>query len=141
MASDHVKEAPLEVPWVDWGPPVTAIADSGSDALSRWITTTCGQRFVTLLNESGPAILMVYDFNPLNVRLVKRLLEEDPHLKDTTWYEIEERSLDVDVFEEPVLSTLPYAIYTSKQAHWWQGILIDGQSILGLQASKSRRNF
>ncbi|KAH9855664.1 hypothetical protein C2E23DRAFT_814283 [Lenzites betulinus] len=57
-------EGPVRVPWVNWGPAVTRWF---KDELSgtRWITTTCGQRFVRA-HPNGR--LRVIDFNRLAIK-------------------------------------------------------------------------
>ncbi|KAI0674135.1 hypothetical protein C8Q78DRAFT_1184113 [Trametes maxima] len=55
---------PVRVPWAEWGPAVTRWFQ---DELAgpRWITTTCGQRFVRVRDDGR---LRVYDFNQLAIR-------------------------------------------------------------------------
>ncbi|EIW51536.1 uncharacterized protein TRAVEDRAFT_67709 [Trametes versicolor FP-101664 SS1] len=60
------------IAWAQWGPNVCRWLEASFGA-SRWITTTCGQRYVTV--EEDPidddlmrSTIVVYDFNPHNVR-------------------------------------------------------------------------
>ncbi|CDO70843.1 hypothetical protein BN946_scf184801.g36 [Trametes cinnabarina] len=58
--------------WTQWGPKVCRWLEASFGA-SRWITTTCGQRYVTVEedpidDESMHSTIVVYDFNPHNVR-------------------------------------------------------------------------
>ncbi|KAH9890078.1 hypothetical protein C8Q73DRAFT_736647 [Cubamyces lactineus] len=67
--------APLEpprLPWAQWGPNICRWLEVSFGA-SRWITTTCGQRYVTVEedpidDDSMRSTIVVYDFNPHNVR-------------------------------------------------------------------------
>ncbi|KAI0634990.1 hypothetical protein C8Q77DRAFT_1216962 [Trametes polyzona] len=59
----------LKLPWAEWGPAVTRWFQDELPG-TRWITTTCGQRFVRL-RPDGPAgsqRLHVYDFDELAIR-------------------------------------------------------------------------
>ncbi|KAI0632509.1 hypothetical protein C8Q77DRAFT_1059625 [Trametes polyzona] len=60
------------IPWVNWGPDICRWLEASFSA-SRWITTTCGQRYVTVEedptdDDSMRSTIVVYDFNPHNVR-------------------------------------------------------------------------
>ncbi|KAH9851606.1 hypothetical protein C2E23DRAFT_829886 [Lenzites betulinus] len=65
------------ISWAQWGPNVCRWLEASFGA-SRWITTTCGQRYATV--EEDPidddltrSTIVVYDFNPRNVhRLAAR---------------------------------------------------------------------
>ena len=69
-------QVPLTLSWSDWGPRVTRWFQDEL-ASTRWITTTCGQRFVRF-RESGR--LHVYDFNGRAIRryLNERRMRNDP---------------------------------------------------------------
>ncbi|KAI1794795.1 hypothetical protein LXA43DRAFT_1091402 [Ganoderma leucocontextum] len=67
-SSDH----PRSVPWNQWGPRCCRWLETSFGA-SRWITTTCGQRYVTveedpIEDDSRSSTIVVYDFNPHTVR-------------------------------------------------------------------------
>lgn len=55
---------PVRIPWAEWGPTVTRWFQDEL-AGTRWITTTCGQRFVRVRANGR---IRVYDFNELAVR-------------------------------------------------------------------------
>ncbi|KAI0777510.1 hypothetical protein BD413DRAFT_517383 [Trametes elegans] len=57
-------DEPVRVLWADWGPPATRWFQDEL-AGTRWITTTCGQRFVRVRADGR---LRVYDFNALALR-------------------------------------------------------------------------
>ncbi|KAL1941516.1 hypothetical protein VTO73DRAFT_6955 [Trametes versicolor] len=62
--SSSASTEPVKIPWAEWGPAVTRWFQDEL-AGTRWITTTCGQRFVRV--RAGGRI-RVYDFNALAVR-------------------------------------------------------------------------
>ena len=66
---DEVAEEPPSVPWAEWGPQHTRWFQDEFPG-TRWITTTCGQRFVRV---RGDGRLHVYDFNQTAMR---RLMHE-----------------------------------------------------------------
>lgn len=78
---------PLSVPWSVWGPNACRWLETSFSA-SRWITTTCGQRYVTieeeLTDDERPHChVLVYDFNPYNVRrLVQKYQPTPGEVKD-----------------------------------------------------------
>ncbi|TBU42890.1 hypothetical protein BD309DRAFT_865364 [Dichomitus squalens] len=60
------------IPWAQWGPRSCRWLETSFGA-SRWITTTCGQRYVTveedpIEDDSTRSTIVVYDFNPHTVR-------------------------------------------------------------------------
>ncbi|KAI0771127.1 hypothetical protein BD413DRAFT_551165 [Trametes elegans] len=63
---------PPRIAWAAWGPHICRWLEASFGA-SRWITTTCGQRYVTVEedpidDDSLRSTIVVYDFNPHNVR-------------------------------------------------------------------------
>ncbi|TBU47875.1 hypothetical protein BD309DRAFT_998100 [Dichomitus squalens] len=60
---------PPSVPWKDWGPAHTRWFQDEISG-TRWITTTCGQRFVRVRSDGR---LYVYDFNQ---RAMRRFLQQ-----------------------------------------------------------------
>ena len=60
---------PPSVPWKDWGPAHTRWFQDESVG-TRWMATTCGQRFVRVRNDGR---LYVYDFNR---RALRRFLQQ-----------------------------------------------------------------
>ncbi|RPD65264.1 hypothetical protein L226DRAFT_531145 [Lentinus tigrinus ALCF2SS1-7] len=71
-----LEQVPLTLSWQDWGPRVTRWFQDEL-ASTRWITTTCGQRFVRF-RDSGR--LHVYDFNGRSIKryLNERKLRDEP---------------------------------------------------------------
>ncbi|KAI9057481.1 hypothetical protein FKP32DRAFT_1350242 [Trametes sanguinea] len=73
--SASFKDTPTGPPrllWAEWGPQICRFLEASFGA-SRWITTTCGQRYVTVEedpidDDSMHSTIVVYDFNPHNVR-------------------------------------------------------------------------
>ncbi|KAI8978854.1 hypothetical protein BD414DRAFT_120490 [Trametes punicea] len=72
LPSNSPSRGPPRLPWAQWGPKICRWLEASFGA-SRWITTTCGQRYVTVEedpidDESSRSTIVVYDFNPHNVR-------------------------------------------------------------------------
>ncbi|KAI0367219.1 hypothetical protein BV20DRAFT_1024880 [Pilatotrama ljubarskyi] len=61
---DQRTDGPPTVPWAKWGPAVTRWFQDEL-AGTRWITTTCGQRFVRVRSDGR---LHVFDFNRLGIK-------------------------------------------------------------------------
>lgn len=113
------------VPWAEWAPPITFCIDLGGGIPSRWITTTCGQRFVVLpgpgddVDDSDtpeddlrrkPRAIVVFDFNLHNVRKAERELEVDPDAT-TKIVSREKKVMDAqEIFAEDIVSCLPYVV-------------------------------
>ncbi|OJT14822.1 hypothetical protein TRAPUB_8616 [Trametes pubescens] len=101
-------DEPVKIPWAEWGPAVTRWFRDEL-AGTRWITTTCGQRFVRV-RPGGH--LSVYDFNALAVRryMAERALGGEPVgtlPRESVWLgalehqmELEEDETDGDVEEQ-----------------------------------------
>ncbi len=69
--------SPRRIPWARWGPRACRFLETSFSA-SRWITTTCGQRYVTvdedpMEDNSTRSNIVVYDFNPHTVRRLATL--------------------------------------------------------------------
>jgi hypothetical protein len=60
---------PVQVAWAAWGPAATRWLES-DHASTRWITTTAGQRAVTM-EDGAPTPIVMRDFNPCTVRSVR----------------------------------------------------------------------
>ena len=65
------------IPWSQWGPRACRWLETSFSA-SRWITTTCGQRYVTVEEDamedgSTRSTIVVFDFNPHTVRRLATL--------------------------------------------------------------------
>ncbi|KAH9925398.1 uncharacterized protein BXZ73DRAFT_49949 [Epithele typhae] len=71
-AAPDIPPAP-QIAWTDWGPDACRWLETSFSA-SRWITTTCGQRYVTVEEDSPDdeqpptATIVVFDFNPHTIR-------------------------------------------------------------------------
>ncbi|KAH8989922.1 hypothetical protein EDB86DRAFT_2941489 [Lactarius hatsudake] len=125
--------AHAEVPWSAWGVPVTRWFES-DPASMRWITTTSGQRAVTM-EERTPTPIIVRDFNPYAVRAA--LAHEATQGRS--------RECDGDAQQLPngnrqvledVRSALPYIETVTQKMYRYEGVLIDEERILGLKTSK-----
>ena len=130
------------VPWHAWGVPVTRWFESDPASI-RWITTTAGQRAVTM-EDRKPTPIIVRDFNPHAVRaaLAREDVQEGCHrggvqrLPNGNWQEIKV-AVDViragTVFREDVRSALPYIETVTQNKYGYEGVLIDEERILGLE--------
>ncbi|KAJ3865327.1 MAG: hypothetical protein NXY57DRAFT_1115551 [Lentinula lateritia] len=136
------------VPWAEWAPPITFCIDLGGGIPSRWITTTCGQRFVVLpgpgddVDDSDtpeddlrrkPRAIVVFDFNLHNVRKAERELEVDPDAT-TKIVSREKKVMDAqEIFAEDIVSCLPYVVSATTKKYRLDGVLMDEDRVLGLQ--------
>ncbi|KIK64098.1 hypothetical protein GYMLUDRAFT_40341 [Collybiopsis luxurians FD-317 M1] len=141
------------IPWSEWAPPITFCIDLGGSIPSRWITTTCGQRFVVLpgavdaeedldqLDDDGrrkPCPIVVFDFNPYNVRKAERELEEDPQVKKVV--NRGKKIMDAqEMFAEEIVSFLPYVVTATRESYRLDGVLMDESNVLGLRTDVDGR--
>lgn len=130
------------VPWSQWGPNISRWLPA--DGLpTRWITTTSGQRCVSIMEDapSSPSEYYVFDFNPHSVRValmegVKAYMtEEDRRMVCTS-------STTIDpafAFAEEVSSCLPYVVTESKERYAFDGVLLDEERVLGIYTDQLDR--
>ncbi|KAH9059215.1 hypothetical protein EDB87DRAFT_1737680, partial [Lactarius vividus] len=140
--------APTQVPWSAWGTPVTRWFES-DPASMRWITTTSGQRAVTM-EERSPTPIIVRDFNPYAVRAA--LAHEATQGRSQGWDGDAQQQLPngnrqvlkvaetvilagtvFRPFTEDVRSALPYIETVTQKKYRYEGVLIDEERILGLE--------
>lgn len=124
-------EPPPVIPWDTWGPPVCRWFDA-RDIATRWITTTCGQRYAVVM-RGIPASISVCDFNQTSIRR---------HAQDASAGKLSGADicprLAVDhlwspAFQNPVLSCLPYIVTTTAQKYEYESALIDEDKVIGLK--------
>ncbi len=134
----------VQVPWEAWGASATRWFE-GDPASMRWITTTAGQRAVTM--EDGDLTpIIVRDFNPYAVRSARARAAAVGHLQQRCdWSEDLPNgnvvTLKVDdsvlaagsVFKDDVRSSLPYVEVVTRAVYRYEGVLIDEERILGLK--------
>jgi hypothetical protein len=134
----------LQVPWEAWGASATRWFE-GDPASMRWITTTAGQRAVTMVDGASTPII-VRDFNPYAVRSARARAAAGGHSQQRCDW-IEDLSngnvmtLKVDdsvlaagtVFNDDVRSSLPYVEVVTRAEYRYDGVLIDEERILGLK--------
>lgn len=134
----------VRVPWETWGPATTRWFE-GDPASMRWITTTAGQRAVTM-EEGASTPIIVRDFNPYAVRSARARASASGHSqKRCDWIEdlpngnrmklkVEESVVDAgSVFKDDVRSSLPYVEVVTRAEYRYEGVLIDEERILGLK--------
>ena len=140
----------VQVPWEAWGPSVTRWFE-GDSALMRWITTTAGQRAVTM-EDGASSPIIVRDFNPYAVRSARaraaaggRLQQGDDWIEkrpngNVMGLKVDESVLDAgSVFKDDVRSSLPYVEVVTLAEYRYQGVFMDEERILGLKVCP--RNF
>jgi hypothetical protein len=69
LSEDKPPSAPT-IPWAEWGTPITRWFNSDDDVSTQWIASTAGQRYVRI--SDMPAPIFVMDFNPHNIRRMKK---------------------------------------------------------------------
>jgi len=134
---------PVQVPWAAWGVPATRWFE-GDPASMRWITTTAGQRSVTMEN-GGLTPIIVRDFNPYAVRAARALAAASGNSHKGNWskelpngnrmtLKVEDSVIAAgSEFEEDVRSSLPYVEIVTQAKYRYEGVLIDEERILGLK--------
>ena len=134
----------LVLPWSAWGVPVTRWFDSDAASI-RWITTTAGQRVVTM-EDRKPTPIIVRDFNPHAVSAAlareaaargrSRGCDHGTRLPNGN-RQVVKVAEDViragAVFMEDVRSALPYIETVTQKTYKYEGLLIDEERILGLE--------
>jgi hypothetical protein len=135
---------PAHVPWAAWGVAATRWFE-GDPASMRWITTTAGQRSVTM-EENVPTPILVRDFNPYAVRAARARAIASGVSQRRNWsrqlpngnrmtLKVEDSVLTAgSVFKEDVRSSLPYVEIVTRAEYRYEGVLIDEERILGLKA-------
>ena len=135
--------ATVQVPWEAWGPAATRWFE-GDPASMRWITTTAGQRAVTM-EDGAPTPIIVRDFNPYAVRSACAWALASGHSQDRDWskelpngnqmlLKVEDSVLEAgSVFKDDVRSSLPYVEVVTRAEYQYEGVLIDEERILGLK--------
>lgn len=135
--------SPAHVPWTTWGVAATRWFE-GDPASMRWITTTAGQRSVTM-EEGAPTPILVRDFNPYAVRAARARAIASGQSRRCNWGEelpngnkmtlkVEDSVLAAgSVFKEDVRSSLPYVEIVTQAEYRYEGVLIDEERILGLK--------
>ena len=137
--------APTLIPWSAWGTAATRWFEF-DPASMRWITTTAGQRAVTM-EERTPTPIIVRDFNPYAVRaaLAREAAQGRPQecerdvqrqLPNGNWQvlKVEEDVIPAGtMFGEDVRSALPYIETVTQKKYRYEGVMMDEERILGLE--------
>jgi len=133
----------VHVPWSAWGPTATRWF-SGSSTSMTWITTTTGQRAVTL-EDRMPTPIIVRDFNPYAVRATCALAAASGEPQRGDWsiqlpngnwktLKLNESLFTAGpIFKEDVRSSLPYVETVTQDEYHYDGVMMDGESVLGLE--------
>jgi len=134
----------VQVAWEAWGTTATRWFE-GDPASMRWITTTAGQRAVTMEDGASTPII-VRDFNPYAVRSARARAAAGGHLQqrrdwsedlpngNTMTLKVNDSVLAAgSVFKDDVRSSLPYVEVVTLAEYCYEGVLIDEERILGLK--------
>ncbi|KAF7296294.1 hypothetical protein HMN09_01099000 [Mycena chlorophos] len=141
-----------DVPFEKWGP-----------RCSRWIETHefpesaatgfCGRRFVYMAEreegKEGRRVVLL-DFNPSTIRWARRLLADQAGGSLSRTAQLENamvRLVDADdaagtslqhsAFTEPIVSELAYVEITSTERFDWEGVHMNGASVIGEKVDDS----
>jgi hypothetical protein len=133
----------VQVPWSAWGPGSTRWFEWGNQSVP-WMTTTAGQRTVTL-EDRMPGSILLRDFNPYAVRAARSLAGASGQSQQGNWAKqlpngnqmtliVEDSVLTAgSIFEEDVRSSLPYVEIGTQRKYQYDGVLIDDERILGVK--------
>ena len=133
----------VHVPWSAWGPTATRWF-SGSSTSMTWITTTTGQRAVSL-EDRMPTPIIVRDFNPYAVRATCALAAASGEPQRGDWsmqlpngnrktLKLNESLFTAGpIFKEDVRSSLPFVETVTQDEYHYDGVMMDGESVLGLE--------
>ncbi|KAJ7152096.1 hypothetical protein C8R46DRAFT_1042963 [Mycena filopes] len=116
--------------WAAWGPQCTRWLDA-RDVSMRYITTTVGQRLVTIGRDAPdvPAPIRVLNFNSRDVEAQRGSGAPDgPH---ATVRVVEAGTLTPEGFEEPIVSLIPFVETCSRELFDYGAVLINDENILG----------
>jgi hypothetical protein len=137
------KTMPVQVPWDVCGVSATRWFED-DPALMRWITTTAGQRSVTM-EDGAPTPVIVRDFNPYAVRAARAVAATSGQWQQGNWskqlpngnrmaLKVKDSVISAgSIFEEDVRSSLPYVEIVTQTEYEYDGVLIDEERILGLK--------
>jgi len=133
---ESVAELEKIVPWAEWGPYLTRwfLAD---DMSTQWITTTCGQRWVTV-QDGRPSSIFIRDFNRVNInRAIANLGGARSYETDYAVISVMDLSSSVsdeldDTFEEHIESRLPYLQVETKEKFMYSSVFMSENWLLGI---------
>ncbi|KAF9267047.1 hypothetical protein L218DRAFT_955523 [Marasmius fiardii PR-910] len=137
-----VLDSVVSIPWSEWAPQITFCHDSSGDIPSRWITTTCGQRYVRLTldvemidigDEKIPTKVRVLDFGAGNVRKVELagnvdedgpIVKRGPHHLPPGFQSL---------FADDMVTYLPFVESRTKESYRFDGVLMDEERVIGIK--------
>ncbi|OSX63399.1 hypothetical protein POSPLADRAFT_1045730 [Postia placenta MAD-698-R-SB12] len=143
------------IQWEAWGPAVCRWFEMEGRSV-RWITMTCGQRFVTNdVNYTGTrGSITVIDFNPLAIRRslarhglsvstlgvpLPPIVRHGPESDVVVHFEFGADPMESPVFVDPGVSSLPY-MSTTREASCESGsLMMDEDLLIELQLDDSER--
>jgi hypothetical protein len=117
----------------------------------RWMTTTAGQRSVTM-EDRAPTPVIVRDFNPYAVRVARAVAAANGQWQQGNWskqlpngnrmaLKVKDSVISAgSIFEEDVRSSLPYVEIVTQTEYDYDGFLMDEERILGLKVRSNPYN-
>ncbi|KAJ7764422.1 hypothetical protein B0H16DRAFT_1687791 [Mycena metata] len=131
VCANHANGGHLIVPWSAWGPVCTRWLDATSLSM-RYITTTVGQRMVTIAHAAPdqPAPICVLNFNAKDVE-AQRARGDELDGPDATVCVVEAGALELGPFEDPIVSLIPFVETRSRELFDYDAVLINDENIVG----------
>lgn len=115
-------------PWSAWGPPISRWFDD-DQSLTRWITTSAGQRWAALKPVDREHYrISIIDFNPYNIHHAPSDLPGELAVERQGTFLIHG-----DAFAENIRMGLSCMIYTAPELYDFDGLLMEEERLLGLK--------
>ncbi|KAK1216457.1 hypothetical protein PQX77_020926 [Marasmius sp. AFHP31] len=149
-----VLDAVVPIPWNEWAPNITFCYDCGEDRASRWITTTCGQRYVLFppsededLDSNLTSSVVILDFGRSHVQKVEQDIEAG---KIKVGSDVDEYGPIVrrgphhlqqeskKMFADDMICHLPYVESRTREKYAFNGVLMDEERVIGIKVLFSR---
>ncbi|KAJ7044238.1 hypothetical protein C8F04DRAFT_1070007 [Mycena alexandri] len=131
VCAKHANSSGLILEWPSWGPVCTRWLNANSLSM-QYITTTVGQRMVTIANSAPdqPAPIHVLSFNAEDVE-AQRLRKDESIGPHATVRVVEEGGLQLEPFEDTILSLIPFVETRSRELFDYNAVLINDENIVG----------
>ena len=116
------------IPWSKWGPSISRWFDD-DQSLTRWITTSAGQRWAVLKPvDRDNYQISIIDFNPYNIHHAPSDLPGNLVVERQGTFLIHD-----DAFAENIEMGLGCVIYTAPEIYDFDGLLMEEERLLGLK--------
>ncbi|KAJ8091671.1 hypothetical protein PM082_020906 [Marasmius tenuissimus] len=142
-------ETDVPIPWNEWAPNIAFCYDCSGDRASRWITTTCGQRYVLLplsededLDPNLTSNVVILDFGKSHVQKIEQDIEAG---KIKVGSDVDEYGPIVrrgphhlpreskKMFADDMICHLPYVESRSREKYAFNGVLMDEERVIGIK--------